>query len=82
LLGTVTGMIGVFDVIALSGNDNAQAMARGIYRATIPTMSGLVVSLTGIFFTVHLRLLADREADRVADVLALQASAIDGRIQP
>lgn len=82
LLGTVTGMIGVFDVIALSGNDDAQAMARGVYRATIPTMSGLVVSLTGIFFTVQLRLLADREADRVADRLALQATAIDGPIQP
>ena len=77
LLGTVTGMISVFDVIALSGNDDAQAMARGVYRATIPTMSGLVVSLTGIFFTVQLRLLADREADRVADRLALQATPVD-----
>ncbi len=82
LLGTVTGMIGVFDVIALSGNDDAQAMARGVYRATIPTMSGLVVALTGIFFTVQLRLLADREADRVADRLALQATIVDGPIQP
>lgn len=82
LLGTVTGMIGVFDVIALSGNDDAQAMARGVYRATIPTMSGLVVALTGIFFTVQLRLLADREADRVADRLTLQATTADGPIQP
>ena len=82
LLGTVTGMIGVFDVIALSGNDDAQAMARGVYRATIPTMSGLVVALTGIFFTVQLRLIADREADRVADRLALQASSVDGLGQP
>jgi len=81
LLGTVTGMIGVFDVIALSGNDDAQAMARGVYRATIPTMSGLVVSLTGIFFTVQLRLLADREADRVADRLALQATPVDSLIK-
>jgi hypothetical protein len=40
-----------------------------------------VVALTGIFFTVHLRLLADREADRVADSLALQATAVDGMIQ-
>jgi len=82
LLGTVTGMIGVFDVIALSGNDDAQAMARGVYRATIPTMSGLVVALTGIFFTMHLRLLADRETDRVADRLALQAGLTDEQVQP
>ncbi len=80
LLGTVTGMIGVFDVIALSGNDDAQAMARGIYRATIPTMTGLVVALTGIFFTVQLRLTADRESDRVADRLVLQASAADDQV--
>ncbi len=73
LLGTVTGMIGVFDVIAMSGNDDAQAMARGVYRATIPTMSGLVVALTGIFFTVQLRLLAERETNKVTDSLVLLA---------
>jgi biopolymer transport protein ExbB len=77
LLGTVTGMIGVFDVISVSGNDDAQAMARGVYRATIPTMSGLVVALTGIFFTIHLRLLADRETDRVSDQLTMLAPTDD-----
>ena len=65
LLGTVLGMIGVFEVIAVSGNDDAQAMARGVYRATIPTMAGLVVALTGIYFTVRLRRLADREASHL-----------------
>jgi len=82
LLGTVTGMIGVFDVIAVSGNDDAQAMARGVYRATIPTMSGLVVALTGIFFTVQLRLFADRETDRLADHLTLQAVPADSEAHP
>lgn len=71
LLGTVTGMIGVFDVIAVSGNDDAQAMARGVYQATIPTMAGLVVALTGIYFTIRLRQLADRESSRVADQMDL-----------
>ncbi len=71
LLGTVLGMIGVFEVIAVSGNDDAQAMARGVYRATIPTMSGLVVALTGIFFTVRLRRLADRETSLLIGSLAL-----------
>lgn len=65
LLGTVLGMIGVFEVIAVSGNDDAQAMARGVYRATIPTMAGLVVALTGIYFTVRLRRLADRETSHL-----------------
>jgi biopolymer transport protein ExbB len=68
-------MIGVFEVIAISGNDDAQAMARGVYRATIPTMAGLVVALTGIYFTVRLRRVADREASRLQDRLALQALA-------
>jgi len=71
LLGTVIGMIGVFEVIAVSGNDDAQAMARGVYRATIPTMAGLVVALTGIYFTVRLRQLADIETGRLIDRLTL-----------
>jgi biopolymer transport protein ExbB len=71
LLGTVLGMIGVFEVIAVSGNDDAQAMARGVYRATIPTMAGLVVALSGIFFTVRLRRLADRSTSRLQAGLVL-----------
>lgn len=74
LLGTVLGMIGVFEVIAVSGNDDAQAMARGVYRATIPTMAGLVVALTGIYFTVQLRRVATREASRLQDSLTLRES--------
>lgn len=71
LLGTVLGMIGVFEVIAVSGNDDAQAMARGVYRATIPTMAGLVVALSGIYFTVRLRRLADRESSHLMGALVL-----------
>ncbi len=71
LLGTVVGMVGVFEVIAVSGNDDAQAMAQGVYRATIPTMAGLVVALSGIYFTVRLPRVADREAARLAGQLVL-----------
>ena len=72
LLGTVLGMIGVFEVIAISGNDDAQAMARGVYRATIPTMAGLVVALTGIYFTVRLRRVAATEVSHLQDSLTLR----------
>ncbi len=48
LLGTVTGMIEVFQVIVDTGASNARLMASGISRATIPTMTGLAVSLTGV----------------------------------
>ncbi len=71
LLGTVMGMMGVFEVIAISGNDDAQAMARGVYRATIPTMAGLVVALTGIFFAVRLRRLAASETSLLQDRLTM-----------
>ena len=71
LLGTVLGMIGVFEVIASSGNDDAQAMARGVYRATIPPMAGLVVALTGIYFTLRLRQLAERRCSQLQDALPL-----------
>lgn len=49
LLGTVTGMIQVFDVMAAIGTGNPRAMASGVSAATIPTMSGLVVALSGLF---------------------------------
>ena len=74
LLGTVLGMISVFEVIAVSGNNDAQAMASGIYRATIPTMAGLVVALTGIYFTVRLRRVAARETSQLQDQLTLRES--------
>ena len=79
LLGTVLGMIGVFEVIAVSGNDDAQAMARGVYRATIPTMAGLVVALSGIYFTVRLRRLADHETSRLMDSLTLHELQLEGQ---
>jgi biopolymer transport protein ExbB len=50
LLGTVTGMVEVFDVMAVTGSSNARLMAAGISKATIPTMAGLVASLSGLVF--------------------------------
>ena len=42
LLGTVTGMVEVFDVMAITGSSNARAMAAGISKATLPTMACLL----------------------------------------
>jgi len=69
LLGTVTGMVSVFEVIAIQGNSDAQAMASGIFRATIPTMSGLVVALSGLYFSGHLSRLIQTKTDQLADQL-------------
>jgi len=69
LLGTVTGMIEVFDVMALSGSSNARLMAGGVFKATIPTMSGMVVALAGLFFSNYVERKGIRETARFADSL-------------
>jgi biopolymer transport protein ExbB len=69
LLGTVTGMIEVFDVMAITGSSNARAMASGVSKATIPTMAGMVVALSGLYFSVRLKQWADDEEERTADLL-------------
>ena len=56
LLGTVTGMIEVFDVMAVTGTSNVKSMANGVSMATIPTMAGMVVALSGILFEKKLEL--------------------------
>ncbi|UZE96228.1 MotA/TolQ/ExbB proton channel family protein [Alkalimarinus alittae] len=71
LLGTVTGMIKVFEIIAVNGTSNAQSMAQGVYLATIPTMAGLVVALSGYYFSVRLKQIADNETSKLADKLML-----------
>jgi biopolymer transport protein ExbB len=69
LLGTVTGMIEVFDVMAISGNGNTRAMAAGVSKATIPTMAGMVAALSGLALSVQLERFARNETQRVADGL-------------
>ena len=60
LLGTVTGMIEVFDIMAITGTGNARLMASGIARATLPTMTGLFVSIVGLFLLTGLRSSIDK----------------------
>jgi len=72
LLGTVTGMVEVFDVMAFTGSSNARLMAAGVSKATIPTMAGMVVSITGLFFSSVLDRRAKREIQQVADGLEIR----------
>ena len=69
LLGTVTGMVSVFDVMAISGSSNARAMSAGVSRATIPTMAGMVAALSGLFFTYRLEQMAKGEVRKLEDEL-------------
>jgi biopolymer transport protein ExbB len=71
LLGTVTGMVEVFDVMAITGSSNPRAMAGGVSKATIPTMSGMVAALSGLYFSFRLARKAQTEVLKVADHLEL-----------
>ena len=69
LLGTVTGMIAVFDVMAYTGGGNARAMAAGVSMATVPTLAGMVAALSGVYFGSWLEYRAQVETERLEDLL-------------
>ena len=69
LLGTVTGMITVFDVMTFSGGGNARAMAGGVSMATVPTMAGMVAALSGVYFGTWLEHKAQVETETIVDLL-------------
>jgi len=68
LLGTVTGMITVFDAMTYSGG-NARAMAGGVSMATVPTMAGMVAALSGVYFGTWLEHKAQVETEQLEDAL-------------
>jgi biopolymer transport protein ExbB len=70
LLGTVTGMIDVFNVLAVTGGGDAKAMAGGVSRATIPTMAGMVAALSGVFANTYIERLALTETQHLQDRLS------------
>jgi biopolymer transport protein ExbB len=69
LMGTVTGMISVFEVMAVTGTGNARLMASGISMATIPTMAGMVAALSGLYFGSRLEQRVRSETNRFSDSL-------------
>ena len=72
LLGTVTGMVQVFDVMAVTGSSNARLMAAGISKATIPTMAGLVASLSGLIFINAFERNVEKASHRISDDLTIE----------
>lgn len=71
LLGTVTGMVFVFDVMAVTGSSNARLMAEGISRATLPTMAGLFTSVSGVMFTYWFDRFSAKATAKLADELKI-----------
>ena len=69
LLGTVTGMVTTFDVIALFGTGNAKALAGGISEALITTQSGLLVAIPGLFMSAFLMRRANSLENRLDELV-------------
>jgi biopolymer transport protein ExbB len=67
LIGTVGGMLEVFDSMALRGSADARTMANGVSHAMICTMTGLAVSITGLYPVFYFQSRARRETELLAD---------------
>ncbi len=71
LLGTVTGMVEVFEVMALSGSGNPRSMAAGVSKATVPTMAGMVAALSGVAMSAWLQRRVARERELLGEHLTM-----------
>ena len=67
LVGTVSGMLEVFDWMALGGSADAPSMASGVSVAMLCTMTGLAVSVTGLYPVFYFQSRAKRETELLAD---------------
>jgi len=67
LIGTVSGMLEVFDSMALRGSADARTMASGVSHAMICTLTGLAVSITGLYPVYYFQSRAKRETELLAD---------------
>jgi biopolymer transport protein ExbB len=76
LLGTVLGMIEVFDVISAEGSGDKELLASGISKALITTAAGLTVAIPALLFYRYFSGKLDRlvvgmekEAMRLVDLI-------------
>jgi biopolymer transport protein ExbB len=76
LLGTVFGMIKVFNAIVLQGAGNAAVLAGGISEALYTTAAGLVVAIPALFFhrffcrrIDEISVLMEQDAIKLVDVI-------------
>lgn len=67
LVGTVSGMLEVFDSMSMRGSADARSMASGVSEAMICTMTGLAVSITGLYPVHYFRTRARRETELLGD---------------
>ena len=78
LLGTVIGMIKVFNTITTSGVGNASLLAGGISEALITTAAGLVVAIPSLMFYRYFRGLLDTYVVRMEEEALKLVEVIHG----
>lgn len=71
LLGTVLGMIQVFEAVSLSGTTRGEMLAGGIAQALITTAAGLIIAIPALFLHSYL------EARAESLVHAIEARTIE-----
>ena len=64
-------MIDCFEVLAAAGSSSPRAMASGVARATIPTMAGMVVALSGLLAVARIDRVVRRESEGIAERLVI-----------
>ena len=67
LIGTVSGMLEVFDSMAARGSADARTMASGVSQAMVCTMTGLAVSISGIYPVFLFTQKAKHETELLSD---------------
>jgi biopolymer transport protein ExbB len=88
LLGTVIGMIKVFNAIVLQGAGNAAVLAGGISEALYTTAAGLTVAIPALFFhrffvrrIDEFAILMEQEAIKLVDILHGDRESDEGKDQ-
>lgn len=69
LLGTVLGMLEVFDGMAATGNNNPRSTAAGVSKATVTTMAGMVVAISGLLVVILLDRRIQHEKNKIMQLL-------------
>lgn len=74
LMGTVTGMIEIFDVMNAFGTSNSRSMASGISRATLPTMAGMGSAIVSLMAYRMLYRYYEKQTQMIAERLTLSTA--------
>lgn len=73
LLGTVMGMLEVFDALAATGSNNPRSMAAGVSKATVSTLAGMVVAIFGLLANT----VSERHAMAIREGLAARFTQLE-----